>query len=811
MNFRKGPLSMVLSFGLMLVLSFSAQAQVKSSRPDYLNPQLPVEQRVADLLSRMTLEEKVAQTHALWQRKQLIMDAKGNFSPEKAREVLKNGIGQITRASEQKPPEVVAVDVGAGTVNVELDQAMRTSRIKGPKENAVFVNAIQKFLVEQTRLGIPAMIHEEGLHGFVAPGATSFPQAIALASTWDVDLVETIFSAAAAEMRSRGAQQALTPVLDLARDPRWGRTEETYGEDPYLVSRMGVACIRGFQGRGPGIDKQHVFATTKHFAVHGQPEGGSNVGPGNYSERVVREFFLLPFQAAITEAGAMSVMPSYNEIDGIPSHGNKWLLQKVLRQEWGFQGFIVSDYDGINQLNSLHNVVASKEAAAKKALEAGVDIELPDIDCYATLVQQIKEGKISEATLDRTVARILRAKFLAGLFEDPYVDPEYAEKINNSAAHRELALKAAREAIILLKNQNDLLPLDRTKLRSLAVIGPNAAKCHLGGYSHDPGRCVTVLEGIKAKLGDKIKVAYAEGARITEDDADWRTWYVDKVEPSDPAKDAKRIAEAVQVAKANDAVVLVLGGNEATCREAWATNHLGDRDSLELLGKQNDLVKAVLETGKPTVVFLINGRPLSINYIAENVPAILEGWYLGQEGGTAVADVLFGDYNPAGRLPITIPRSVGQLPAFYNHKPSARRGYLFANKDPLFAFGYGLSFTTFKYENLRLSQDKIRPSGQTTVSVEVTNTGKVAGEEVVQVYIRDLVSSVTRPVKELKGFRRISLAPGQTKTVEFMLTPDALAFLDENMKRVVEPGQFDVMVGTSSTNLKTVRLEVVEK
>jgi beta-glucosidase len=765
------------------VTSESARSETTTNKPPYLNPQLPVEQRVADLLSRMTLEEKVAQTQALWRQKGLIMDEKGNFSPEKAREVLKHGIGQITRASENK----------------------------GPRENAVFTNAIQKYLMQNTRLGIPAIIHEESLHGFVAPKATSFPMAIALASTWDVDLVEQVFGVAAAEIRSRGAQQALTPVLDVARDPRWGRTEETYGEDPYLASRIGVACIRGFQGKGPVIDKQHIIATAKHFAVHGQPEAGANAAPGNYSERIVREVFLPSFQAAFTEAGAMSVMPSYNEIDGIPSHANKWLLDKVLRQEWGFQGFAVSDYEGISQLETLHHVVANKADAAKKALEAGVDIELPDIDCYGTLLRQIKEGRIAEATLDKTVARILRAKFLLGLFEDPYVDPEAAEKINNSPEHRALAAKAAREAIILFKNQDNLLPLDASKLKSVAVIGPNAALCHLGGYSDDPGPTVSILDGIKNKAGNRFKVSYAEGCKITARDRGWQSWSDDLVELPNPAEDETRIAEAVRVAKSSDVAILILGGNEQTSREAWADNHLGDRDSLELLGRQNDLVKAVLATGKPAIVFLINGRPLSINYTAEKVPAILEGWYLGEETGTAVADVLFGDYNPAGRLPITFPRTVGQIPDFYNYKPSAKRGYLFGNKEPLFPFGHGLSYTTFRYDNLRLSPDKIGPSGKTTVSVDVTNTGKLAGDEVVQLYIRDEVSSVTRPIKELKGFRRLNLQPGQTKTVEFELGPEALSFLDENMQRVVEPGLFDVMVGPSSASLKTVKLEVVAR
>lgn len=777
----KNPSGRIILF-LSLLLAFSSYAAgpvPQETAPDYLNPSLPVERRVADLLGRMTLEEKVAQTHALWQQKRLIMDDKGDFALEKAEAVLKNGMGEITRASEKK----------------------------GPRENAVFCNAIQKYLKEHTRLGIPAIVHEESLHGFAAPGATSFPQAIALASTWDVSLVEKIFGVAAEEIRSRGGQQALTPVLDVARDPRWGRTEETYGEDSYLSARMGVACVRGFQGEGPAIDAKHIIATVKHFAAHGQPEGGRNIAPANYSLRTIREVFLPSFQAALVEAGAMSVMPSYNEIDGVPSHANQWLLDDVLRKGWGFKGFTVSDYSGIEQLESVHHVAANKQDAARLALEAGVDIELPDIDAYGTLADQIREGRISETMLDKTVARILRAKFVIGLFENPYVDPDRAARVNNSPEHRELARQAAREALILLKNQNHLLPLDRNKIKSIAVIGPNAAVCHLGGYSDNPGPTVSVLEGIKQKVGSAIQVNYAEGCKITLNDT-VQGWNEDKVELPSAADDDKEIAEAVRVAKASDVALVVVGGNEQTSREAWADTHLGDRDSLELLGRQNDLVKAVLETGKPVAVLLINGRPLAVNYIAERVPAILEGWYLGEETGTAVAEVIFGDYNPAGRLPITFPRSVGQIPTFYNHKPSSERPYLFAERGPLYPFGYGLSYTTFNYGDPQLSPATIGTAGKAIVSVDVTNTGATAGDEVVQMYIRDEVSSVTRPVKELKGFERIYLKPGETKTVQFYLTPKELSFLDLDMHRVVEPGVIDVMVGPNSVDLKTVKLEV---
>jgi beta-glucosidase len=499
------------------------------------------------------------------------------------------------------------------------------------------------------------------------------------------------------------------------------------------------------------------------------------------------------------------VMASYNEIDGIPSHSNKHLLTDILRQEWGFQGLVVSDYFAIAQLISIHHVTATNVGAAKMALEAGVDMELPSVDAFTTLADQVKQGTLSEALIDRSVARLLREKFLLGLFDDPYVDPDYAEKITNSPEHQQLSLKAAHEAITLLKNQNNLLPLDKSKYKRIAVIGPNAKEVHLGGYSDNPGRGVSILQGIKDKAGSGAEIVYSEGCKITETPPDWNA---DKVVLGDPALNAKRIAEAVKVAQKADVVILALGDNEQTSREAWAEDHKGDRDSLDLLGNQDDLVKAILATGKPTVVFLLEGRPNSINYIAENVPAILDGWYLGQEGGTAAADVLFGDYNPAGRLPITVPRSVGQLPDYYYQKPSAKREYLGSTVEPLFPFGYGLSYTTFKYATPRLDPDNIGPEGSTKVSVDVTNTGKVRGDEVVQLYIRDEVSSVTRPVKELRGFRRISLQPGETKTVEFPLGFAELSFLNRDMHRVVEPGAFKIMVGGNSRDLIETELKV---
>jgi beta-glucosidase len=783
-TYTAGPVALFLSAMLGLCSSAFGQQDKPPAAAPYHDAKLPVEQRVADLLSRMTLEEKIAQMSSVWENPAFfgemnppLVDQKLNFLPERAAVTLKNGLGEFSRPGEGR----------------------------GPRASAEFTNTVQKWVKENTRLGIPLLFHDECLHGHVGAKATSFPAAIGLASTWDPALLHDVFTAVSAETRAAGVHHCLAPVLDLARDPRWGRTEETYGEDPYLVTRLGVAAINGFQGVGPLLDKSHVYATAKHFAVHGQPEGGTNVGPANYSERVIREYWLKPFEAAVNEAHIATVMPSYNEVDGIPSHSNKWLIDGILRHEWGFSGIVVSDYFGITELRTVHHIVGDNEVAARYALDAGVDMELPFVAGYPSLIEQIKQGKVSEAAVDRAVARILRVKFQAGLFEEPYVDPAYAEKLANTPAHQQLALKAAHETIILLKNQGNLLPLAKGKYQKIAVIGPNAAQMHLGGYSNEPGRGISVLQGIKDKVGSSAEVLYAEGVKITETDPDWNA---DKVVLGDPALNAKRIEEAVKVAQQAEVVILAIGGNEQTSREAWAANHPGDRDNLDLLGNQDDLVKAILATGKPVIAFLQHGRPNSIKYVAQNVPAILDGWYLGQEGAAAIADVIFGDYNPAGRLPITVPRSVGQLPDYYYQKPAAKREYLGDSTQPLFPFGWGLSYSTFKYANLRMAPDSIGPMGKTTVSVDVTNTSGVRGDEVAQLYIRQDVSSVTRAVKELRGFQRLSLNPGETKTVTFTLGFSELSFLNRDMKRVVEPGTFTIMAGGNSVELIEAKLTV---
>jgi beta-glucosidase len=678
---------------------------------------------------------------------------------------------------------------------------------KKAREMAVLTNEIQKFFLENSRLGIPVMFHEECLHGHAAPDGTSFPQPIALGATFNPELVESLFTMTALEARLRGAHHALTPVVDVAREPRWGRVEETYGEDPYLVSRLGIAAVRGFQGDATFKDKRHVLATLKHFVGHGQPESGMNCAPANVSLRVLQETFLYTFKEALREAGAVTLMASYNEIDGVPSHANKWLLRDVLRKEWGFKGFVVSDYYAIWELGYRpdthgHFVAKDKKESCKLAVEAGVNIELPDPDCYLHLVELVKKGVLKESQLDDLVAPMLFWKFEMGLFDDPYVDPEEADRVVSCDEHRSLALTAAHESITMLKNEGGIAPLDLNAIKTIAVIGPNADRALLGGYSGVPKQNITVLEGIKEKVGKKVKVLYSEGCKITIGGS----WNQDEVVPSDPEEDRKQIAEAVRVAKKADVIVLAIGGNEQTSREAWMLNHMGDRTSLDLIGRQEELVKAMVALGKPVIVFLFNGRPLSINYVAENVPVIYECWYLGQENGHAVADVLFGDYNPGGKLPISVPRSVGHLPVFYNYKPSARRGYLWDDVSPLYAFGYGLSYTTFKIENPRLTKKRIRTDGATQLVVDVTNTGKRAGSEVVQLYIRDLVSSVTRPIKELKGFRKVQLEPGESTTVTFNITPAELSFFDVNMKYVVEPGDFEIMVGNSSRDADLTRL-----
>jgi beta-glucosidase len=768
----------------------SAQPRAASSSvPLYKIATAPVPARVEDLLKRMTLEEKVAQLLAVWDSKADVFDAHQEFDAAKMAKKFPDSIGQFARPSDANGP--------ASPREVPGRDVRRTIKL---------VNDLQHYAVMQTRLGIPLIFHEEGLHGYAALGATSFPQAIALASSWDPDLVRQVNAVTGREIRARGVSLALSPVVDVARDPRWGRIEETFGEDPYLAGELGVASVEGLQGTGKArtLGSGKVFATLKHLTGHGQPESGTNTGPAQISERILRTYFFPPFEQVIKRTGISAVMPSYNEIDGLPSHANTWLLGDVLRGEWGFDGAIVSDYYAISDLQNIHHIAMSSEDAAKRALAAGVDSDLPSGGSYGTLVAAVREGRVPIARIDTAVRRMLSLKFRAGLFENPYADANAAIAITNNAEARALALKAAQRSMILLKNDGTLPLSVGTAKPTIAVIGPSAAVARLGGYYGQPPVTVSILDGIKAKVGTGGRVVFAQGVNITVND----DWWADIVTLADPAANRKLIAEAVAVAKGADQIILTLGDTEQTSREGWAKSHLGDRDSLDLVGEQQELFDALKALGKPVTVVLINGRPPSINKIAADANAIIEGWYLGEQGGNAVADVLFGDVNPGGKLPVSIARSVGQLPMVYNYKPSARRGYLFADATPLYPFGYGLSYSTFEIGAPTLSARKIARGGGVNVSVSVRNTSNRAGDETVQLYVHDVVSSVTRSVMDLKAFRRVTLAAGEAKTVTFTLTQEAFEMWNDKMKRVVEPGDFEIMVGASSASLKSTTLSI---
>jgi beta-glucosidase len=856
-----------------LVLSIfpPAHSQTAKKNLPYLDPKRATEERVKDLLSRMTLEEKVAQ--------------------------LQCAIGQV---------EEGIVRNGIGSLAVSL-------RNLGPREAAEQANRFQRIALEQTRLGIPVLIHDEALHGLVGRGATSFPQAIGLAATWNPELLEQITAVIAKQTRSRGIRHVLSPVINIARDVRWGRVEETYGEDPYLTSRMGVAFCKAMEREG-------VVSTPKHFAAN-VGDGGRDSNPIHFSERLLREIYFPAFKACIQEGRATSVMAAYNAVDGVPCSASHWLLTDILRKEWGFQGFVVSDYGSVGGIRTLHRTAATQKETAKQALEAGLDVELPGVAYYGKpLLEALREGFIAEATLDTAVSRVLHAKFQLGLFENPYVDPTAAVNFNDTPEHRALALRAARESIVLLKNESSLLPLKKD-LRAVAVIGPNADAVQLGGYSGFGMKVVTVLEGIKKKVPATSKVSYAKGCELAiaglppipaeylyppqarpgehglrgeyfdnmdlsgtpalvrvdpEINFDWGAgslasglpadrfsvrWtgtlvpdvsglfklsvttddgvrlyldgkivldsWVDRAPTTDFVTlklEARRryeiridyyengggafaslgwnarkpvnteLERAVAAARSSDVAVIVAGIVEGEGR---------DRADLDLPAPQEELIRAVTATGVPTVVVLMGGSAVTMNAWADTVPAIVEAWYAGEEGGNAIADVLFGDYNPGGKLPITFPQTVGQVPLYYNTKPTGRGyDYVTVSGKALFPFGHGLSYTQFEYSNLQIVPDKIAPTESVEIRVDVRNIGTRPGDEVVQLYLRDVVSSVTRPLKELKGFKRISLAPGEKKTVNFVLTPEELAFLDRDLKSIVEPGTFAVMIGSSSEDIR---------
>lgn len=787
-------LHVCLLISCSLLLKFSVVSQTAAP---YKNPKLANDVRVKDLLSRMTLEEKVAQMWCHWesQAKVKILNAQGELDEAHLAKRAPNGLGQVARPSE-----------GGG--NGALGKGFNAY------ETAIFANKIQKYFVEKTRLGIPVMFHEESLHGNQSRDATAFPTHLALGSTWNEALLTEVYTHVAEEVRLRGGHQVLAPVVDLGRDPRWGRTEETLGEDPYHVSRMAVAEIKAYQGGAnvENIPARHVISTLKHFGVHGASEGGLNIAPSFVDERTLREVYFPSFKACV-DVGAKSLMPCYNELSGIPAHSNKWLLNDLLRKEWGFKGTIVSDYFAIANLIDDHQIASNDAEAAKWAVDAGVDVETPNMDKYNSVVDLVKSGKIEIAVINEIVSHVLTAKFQLGLFENPYTDPEEARRVVGSKENRNLALRAAQESMVLLKNTNNILPLKLGKYKKIAIVGPNADRCILGGYADVPKQTITPLQAISSELlalshelplangssnlkAQSPKLIYAEGVHLTDEG----NWFSENAatKATDPEVNRKNIKLAIEAVKDADIILYFGGANEVIYREGWSSTHSGDRPDIDLYGEQNELILALAKLKKPMVGFVFSGPPLACKTLDDNTDALVQCWFLGQETGDAVADLIFGKINPSGKLPITIPRSAGHIPAYYSYKPSAKRGYNLAETSPLYPFGHGLSYTTFDYSDLKISSPTIKNGQNVNVSVDVTNSGAVEGAEVVQLYIRDIVSSVTRPIKELKDFSKINLKPSEKKTVTFTITPDKLSFYNRDMKKIIEPGDFEIMIGTSS-------------
>jgi beta-glucosidase len=758
-----------------------------TSTQKHLDHALSIDERVDYLLAEMTIEEQVAQLWGVWATD--LIDSNRRFDAQRAANHLPHGAGQIAR-------------IGA-------------TALLPPDQSAALANEIQRYLVEGTRLGIPAIVHEESCAGYLAKGAMTFPQAIGLAATWDPDLIQQMAAVIRQQMRAAGAHQTLAPVLDIARDPRWGRIEETFGEDPFLVSAIGSAYIRGMQGETLA---DGIIATAKHFLGYGLSEGGMNWAPAHIPEREMREIFLTPFAAAIKGADVGSVMNAYQELDGEPAGSSRKYMVEWLRDELGFDGYVSSDYFTIDMFMNYHYIAASKAEAARYGLEAGIDVELPAANCYGQpLLDALASGAIDAELVRVSARRVLRKKIELGLFEQPYVNPDAALVVYNTPEQLALSREIARKSCVLLKNDADLLPLSPA-LGTIAVIGPNADNArHMQGDYHYPGHLesmtalgenmdapapadmihaawdehmppsTTILAGIQASVSPDTQVLYAPGCEVLGDDT-------------------TGFAEAVAIAQQADVAVVVVGdrsglGLGCTVGEAI------DRATLDLPGVQQQLVEAVHATGTPVVVVLVNGRSYTLNWLDAHIPAILEAWLPAQEGGAAVADVLFGAANPGGRLPVSFPRSVGQIPLYYNHKPSGGRSHWYGEyidmpTTPLYPFGHGLSYTQFAYSNLRITPLEASPAGTVDIQVEVENTGPRAGDEVVQLYVHDVLASVTRPVQALKGFARVTLQPGEHRTVTFALDVAHLGFYNRAMAFVVEPGEIEVMIGGSAADIR---------
>jgi beta-glucosidase len=876
---------------LLILFGPNARSQV------YKNPEASVDSRVNDLLSRMTIEEK------FWQLFMLAED----WSLDKSRytEGAFGFEGGIATGDANTAGQMIQISGG--------DIASEMARV---------INQAQKHFIENTRLGIPILSFDEALHGLVRPGATAFPQSIALAATFDTALMHSLAAAIAIETKSRGIRQILSPVINIAGDVRWGRVEETYGEDPFLVSEMGVAFISEFE-------KRNIIATPKHF-VSNYGDGGRDSYPIHYNERYLREIELPPFEAAFKRGGARSVMTSYNSLDGSPCTANNWLLNTLLKEEWGFRGFVISDAGATGGANVLHFTAKDYQESTEKSINNGLDVIFQTaFEHYPLFIDAFQSGKIPAAVIDSAVARVLRAKFELGLFENPYVDPAEAERINGAASHREIALEAARKSIVLLKNQDNILPLSPF-LKSIAVIGPDAVEARLGGYSGPGNNKISILDGLKQLSGDKINIGYVRGCErevvhyetipakylttvengkavsgltasyfsnisftgkpvfvrtdkqinfqwtlfspdfeklnydfygvrwegkikapasgsfsLGIDGNDGYRLFIDgkmlidnrlftgrnlrtasfsfmegqeydiRIEYTEPTGNAwfrlvwdfgtpdhyeSQLNEAVDLASKSDLIVMVTGIDEGEFQ---------DRALLSLPGNQEQMIQKLAGTGKPLVVVLVGGSAITMNNWLGKVDGIVYAWYPGEAGGTAVAEVLFGKYNPAGRLPITFPVHEGQLPLIYNHKPTGRGDdYFNLSGQPLFPFGFGLSYTRFAYSDLMIIKDKERDSF--TATFNLTNAGEMDGDEVVQLYIRDLLASVARPVTELKGFSRITLKAFETRQISFNITPEMLQMLDINLKKVVEPGDFRIMIGASSKDIRlsaTIRVE----
>jgi beta-glucosidase len=756
----------------------------KNGRMDiYENWKAPIEQRINDLLSQMNLDEKTCQTATVYGAGRGRSGQKAPLedelpTPEWKQRLWKDGIANIDEHLNGVGPNgksIYATDIA---------------------KHVWAMNEVQRFFIEETRLGIPVDFTNEGLRGLAYSTATSFPSELGQGHTWDQELIGEIGRITADEARALGYTNVYAPTLDVSRDQRWGRIEDTYGEDPYLVSRLGVAMAKAMQ------KNYQIAATAKHFAIYsiakGAREGQARTDP-QATPHEVENLLLPPFKAAIKEAGILGVMSSYNDYDGVPITGSHYWLTDRLRNEFGFRGYVVSDSGAVEYLYNKHGVATDMKDAVRESIEAGLNVKTnftPPEDFVLPLRELVKEGKVSMKTLDDRVRDVLRVKFMLGLFDHPYVeDATRAEKIVNSPEHQQVALRAARESMVLLKNDHNALPLNK-EIRSIAVIGPNADDDSLVRYRYGPNQVkgVTVLEGIRGKLGDRVKINYAKGCDVVDEH-----WPQTEVLPEPlTQKEKDEIAKAVEAAKKSDVVVVVLGDSSNTVGET------ASRTSLDLPGRQLDLVQAVHATGKPVVVVLLNGRPMSINWIDKYVPGILEAWFPGVQGGTAIADVLFGDYNPGGKLTVTVPKTVGQIPYNFPTKPNAQwEGERTRVNGALYFFGHGLSYTTFKYSNLKATPENVSASNpRITITCEVTNSGRREGDEVVQLYTHELVTSVTTYEKNLRGFERIHLKAGETKTVSFTLTRDDLGLWDRQMHFVVEPGTFKVMIGSGSEDIR---------